>query len=48
MESATPLNTGLMEDEGTLESHGESLVTEDRMIYDELIAPLEAMMMHSI
>ena len=48
MESATPLNTGLMEDEGTLESHGESLVTDDRMIYDELIAPLEAMMMHSI
>jgi RNA polymerase sigma-70 factor (ECF subfamily) len=48
MEAATPLNTGLMEDEGTLESHGESLVTDDRMIYDELIAPLEAMMMHSI
>jgi RNA polymerase sigma-70 factor (ECF subfamily) len=48
MESATPLNTGLEEDEGTLESHDESLVTDDRMIYDELIAPLEAMMMHSI
>jgi RNA polymerase sigma-70 factor (ECF subfamily) len=48
MESATPLNTGLMEDEGTLASHGESLVTNDRMIYDELIAPLEAMMMRAI
>lgn len=48
MESAAPLNTGLMEDEGTLEPHGESLVTDDGMIYDELIAPLEAMMMRSI
>jgi hypothetical protein len=38
----------LMEDEGTLESHGASPVTDDRMIYDELIAPFEAMMMHSI
>lgn len=48
MEAATPLNTGLMEDEGTLESRGESLVTDDKTIYDELIAPLEATMMRSI
>jgi RNA polymerase sigma-70 factor, ECF subfamily len=48
MESATPLNTVLMEEEGTLKFHGESLVTDDRTIYDELIAPLEAMMMRSI
>jgi RNA polymerase sigma-70 factor (ECF subfamily) len=37
-----------MEDEGALESHGECRVTDDRTIYDELIAPLEARMMHSI
>ena len=48
MEAATPLNTGLTEDGGTLESRGESLVTDDRTIYDELIAPLEARMMRSI
>lgn len=48
MESATPLNTSLMKGEGTLESRGEILVTDDRMIYDELIAPLEAAMMRSI
>ena len=48
MESATPLNTGLMDDEGTLESQGDSLVTDDKTIYDDLIAPLEAMMMRSI
>jgi RNA polymerase sigma-70 factor, ECF subfamily len=48
MESATPLNTGLMEDERTLESHGEGRVTDDRTIYDELIAPLKATMMRSI
>ena len=48
MESATPLNTRLMEDEGTLEFRGESLVTDDRTIYDELIGPLEAMMMRFI
>jgi RNA polymerase sigma-70 factor (ECF subfamily) len=40
MESATPLNAGLMESEETL--------TGDRTIYDELIAPLEATMMRSI
>ena len=48
MESATPLKTGLMESEETLKSRGESLVTDDRTIYDELIAPLEATMMRSI
>jgi len=48
MEATTPLNTGLIEDEGTLESRGESLVTDERSIYDELIAPLEATMMRSI
>ncbi len=48
MESATPLTTGLMASEKALNSRRESLVTEDRAIYDELIAPMEAMMMRSI
>jgi RNA polymerase sigma-70 factor (ECF subfamily) len=48
MESATPLNSELMEDEGTLEARGESPVTDDRTIYEELIGPLEATMMRSI
>ena len=48
MESATPLNTGMIEHEGTLESRVESPVTDNRTIYDELIAPLEATMMRSI
>lgn len=48
MESATPLNTALIENEDTLKSRQERLVTDDRMIYDELIAPLEATMMRSI
>jgi len=48
MESATPLNTGLMESEETLKSRRGGLVTDDRTIYDELIAPLEAAMMRSI
>ncbi len=48
MESATPLNAGLMESEEDLKSRRGSLVTDDRTIYDELIAPLEAKMMHSI
>ncbi len=48
METATPLDTGLIEEEGTLKSPGESLVIDDTIIYDELIAPLEAMMMRSI
>lgn len=48
METATPFDAELMEDEGSLESHGECWVTDDRTIYDELIAPLEARMMRSI
>jgi RNA polymerase sigma-70 factor (ECF subfamily) len=37
-----------MESEETLKSRGESLVTDDRTIYDELIAPLEATIIRSI
>jgi RNA polymerase sigma-70 factor (ECF subfamily) len=48
MESATPLNAGLIESEKTLESRRESLVIDDRAIYDELIAPMQAVMMRSI
>ena len=48
MESATPLNTGLIESEETLRSRRGSLVSDDRTIYDELIAPMEAAMMRSI
>ena len=48
MESATPLNTALIENEDTLKSRQERLVTDDRMFYDELIAPMEATMMRSI
>lgn len=48
MESATPLNTELMESGKTLEFRQGTLVTEDRNIYDELIAPMEATMMRSI
>ena len=48
MSSATSLNAGIMESRRTLESRAESLVTDDRTIYDELIAPLEAKMMRSI
>ncbi len=48
MESATPFKTGTMEDGETLESPRESLVTDQRAIYDELIAPMQATMMRSI
>jgi RNA polymerase sigma-70 factor, ECF subfamily len=48
MASATPLNTGLIEDEETQVLRQESPVTDDRTMYDELIAPLETMMMRSI
>jgi RNA polymerase sigma-70 factor (ECF subfamily) len=48
MASATPLNTRLIEDEETQVLRQESPVTDDRTMYDELIAPLEAMMMRSI
>jgi DNA-directed RNA polymerase specialized sigma24 family protein len=47
MESATPLNTGLMESEKILKSRRGSLES-DESLYDELIAPLETMMMRSI
>jgi RNA polymerase sigma factor (sigma-70 family) len=48
MQYTTPLNKGLMEDGETLESRRESPVIDDKTIYDELIAPLEATMMRSI
>ncbi len=48
MGSATPLNTGLLEREEALNSRRGSVVTDDRAIYDELIAPMEARMMRSI
>jgi RNA polymerase sigma-70 factor (ECF subfamily) len=48
MEAATPLKAELIEVEETPESRRENLVTEDRTIYDELIAPLEARMMRTI
>jgi RNA polymerase sigma-70 factor, ECF subfamily len=48
MAAATPLNTALIEGGVVSESHGESLVTDDRTIYDDLIAPLETTMMRSI
>lgn len=48
METATTLNTGLMENSETLEFRGGSPVTDDRAIYDELIAPMEGTMMRSI
>jgi RNA polymerase sigma-70 factor (ECF subfamily) len=48
MESATPLNTRLIESEEVLRSGQERLVVDDRKIYDELIAPMEATMMRSI
>ena len=48
MGSVTPLNAGLLEREETLNSRRGSVVTDDRAIYDELIAPMEATMMRSI
>ncbi len=48
MESTAPLNTGLLEREEALKSRWGSVVTDDRAIYDELIAPMEATMMRSI
>ena len=48
MESATPLNVGLMEGKKAQEFGRRSLVTDDRTIYDELIAPFEVTMMRSI
>jgi RNA polymerase sigma-70 factor (ECF subfamily) len=48
MDSATPLNSEIMEDEQVLGYRGEISVTGDRKIYDELIAPLENTMMRCI
>jgi RNA polymerase sigma-70 factor, ECF subfamily len=48
MAAATLLNAVHMEDGAVSEIQGESLVTDDRMIYDDLIAPLETTMMRSI
>ena len=48
MESAAPLNTALIESEDTPGFRQGSLVADDRTIYDELIAPLEAAMTRSI
>ena len=48
MASAASLNAGLMDDGGSPKSRAESLVTDDRTTYDELIAPLESRMMRSI
>jgi RNA polymerase sigma factor (sigma-70 family) len=48
MEAATPLNIEPIASEEALKSPREILVTDDRTIYDELIAPLESMMMRSI
>jgi RNA polymerase sigma factor (sigma-70 family) len=47
MESAPPINTGLIEGDEILARRG-SMVIDDRTIYDELIAPLETTMMRSI
>jgi RNA polymerase sigma-70 factor, ECF subfamily len=48
MAAATPLKTVLAENEESRESLGESQVTDDRTIYEELIAPMESAMMRSI
>ena len=48
MGTATPLSTAHVTDAETPAFRGESLVTDDRTIYDEMIAPLEATMMRSI
>lgn len=48
MAAATPSDTARIENAGTLESRAECLVTDDRAIYDELIAPLEITMMRSL
>jgi RNA polymerase sigma factor (sigma-70 family) len=48
MESATPLKSDFIEDWETPMSRRESVVTDDRAIYDELIAPMETKMMRSI
>jgi RNA polymerase sigma-70 factor, ECF subfamily len=48
MMEATSLNLQPAEHGETLESRGDSLVIDDRTIYDELIAPMETKMMRCI
>ncbi len=48
MEPIKPLNIGQLENEETLKSRWGGQVTDDRAIYDELIAPMEARMLRSI
>jgi RNA polymerase sigma-70 factor (ECF subfamily) len=48
MAAATPLDAANIVDAGTPESRTESPVTDDRIIFDELIAPMQARMMRSI
>lgn len=48
MESIKSLNIGQLEKEETLKSKWGDRVTDDRAIYDELIAPMETRMMRSI
>ena len=48
MEAATHLEASVEENEGSLKSCRESVMSDDRTIYDELIAPLEDRMMRSI
>jgi RNA polymerase sigma-70 factor, ECF subfamily len=48
MESATDLNAGRIQSETILEPRRGSLVSDDRTIYEELIAPMETAMIRSI
>jgi DNA-directed RNA polymerase specialized sigma24 family protein len=48
MESIKLLNIGQLENNETLKSKQGSQVTNDRAIYDELIAPMESRMIRSI
>ena len=48
MAAATPLDAAHLVEAGTPESRTESLVTDDRTIFDELIAPMQTRMMRSI
>jgi RNA polymerase sigma-70 factor, ECF subfamily len=48
MDSTTELNTGRLQTEAILKSRRGSLVSDDRTIYEELIAPMETAMMRSI
>src|SRR5512139_3162144 len=48
MAAATPLDAAHLVDAGTPESRTESLVTDDRTFFNELIAPMQPRMMRSI